>query len=217
MIYIEKGKEPSSLIKYKKTCNACYDNYRDKNDVKQSLLREQGYLCAYCMQRIDIDRMKIEHWKPQVNLSRLEGLDYKNMLGVCRGHEDGTNGEDDICDAHKKDKPITVNPLDKDSIAKIKYRSATGEIFSDDEVINHDLNVTLNLNNSKHHLKENRKLALAAVQDFLYERKNKGEWSARMLQKVKKNYECIDSDGKKKEYAGIIIWYLNKKCQKYNN
>ena len=42
-------------------------NYDDleKTDIQESLLEEQGALCAYCMCRIDKDNMKIEHWNPQ--------------------------------------------------------------------------------------------------------------------------------------------------------
>ena len=36
-----------------------------KDQLKESLLKEQGYLCAYCMSRISEDTMKVEHWHPQ--------------------------------------------------------------------------------------------------------------------------------------------------------
>lgn len=49
MIYIKKGKEPDSLTKYKKQKFAYYDGYKEKDDVREMLLKEQGYLCAYCM------------------------------------------------------------------------------------------------------------------------------------------------------------------------
>ena len=113
MIYIKKGKEPDSLTKYKKQKFAYYDGYKEKDDVREMLLKEQGYLCAYCMRRIDINHMKIEHWFPENELSDIERLDYRNMLGSCEGHIDGTNGKkDDTCDSHKSGDKITVNPLD---------------------------------------------------------------------------------------------------------
>ena len=46
MIYIKKGKEPDSLTKYKKQKFAYYDGYKEKDDVREMLLKEQGYLYA---------------------------------------------------------------------------------------------------------------------------------------------------------------------------
>ena len=88
MIYIQKGKEPASLTAYKKQAHAYYDGC-NKDDIRENLLREQGYLCAYCMRRIEKEKMKIEHWDPEDNLTELERLDYSNMLGVCLGHMNG--------------------------------------------------------------------------------------------------------------------------------
>ena len=93
MIYIKKRKEPASLTKYKKQKFAYYDGYKEKDDLRKMLLKEQGYLCAYCMRRIDIEHMKIEHWFPENELSDIERLDYRNMLGSCEGHIDGTYGK----------------------------------------------------------------------------------------------------------------------------
>ena len=101
MIYIKKGNEPDSLTKYRKKKFAYYDGYKDKDDIRKNLLEEQGYLCAYCMRRIDKKRMKIEHWYPEEHLTDIECLNYQNMLGVCLGHINGTKGSDDTCDTHK--------------------------------------------------------------------------------------------------------------------
>lgn len=87
MIYIQKGKEPLSLTEYKKQPYAYYDGC-NKDDIRSSLLREQGYLCAYCMRRINKEHMKIEHWRPEKVLTEAQKLDYRNMLGVCEGHID---------------------------------------------------------------------------------------------------------------------------------
>ena len=57
MIYIQKGKEPASLTAYKKQAHAYYDGC-NKDDIRENLLREQGYLCAYCMRRIEKEKMK---------------------------------------------------------------------------------------------------------------------------------------------------------------
>ena len=41
MIYIKKGKEPASLTKYKKQKFAYYDGYKEKDDLRKMLLKEQ--------------------------------------------------------------------------------------------------------------------------------------------------------------------------------
>ena len=47
--------------------------------------------------------------------------------------------------------------------SSLQYRSATGEIYSDNEEVQKDLNETLNLNSDKHMLKINRKQLLNQV------------------------------------------------------
>ena len=54
-----------------------------KADLHRNLLKEQGWLCAYTMQRIDLDTSHIEHIKPE-SVCRLEqvglDLDYNNLV-----------------------------------------------------------------------------------------------------------------------------------------
>lgn len=75
------------------------DNRLPKNALNEQLLREQGYLCAYCMARITPENMNVEHWQPRHPPSskaedklrskelQMLSLDYKNMLAVCPGNE----------------------------------------------------------------------------------------------------------------------------------
>jgi hypothetical protein len=49
---ITKQSEPRSLVEHRSQTNADYDNYSDKDKLRESLLREQGYICCYCMSRI---------------------------------------------------------------------------------------------------------------------------------------------------------------------
>lgn len=65
MIYIRKGTEPRSLTEYRNQPGATYEGYREKDALRDALLEEQGYICAYCMRRISKEKMKIEHWKAQ--------------------------------------------------------------------------------------------------------------------------------------------------------
>ncbi|MCD8154626.1 MAG: TIGR02646 family protein [Clostridiales bacterium] len=209
MIYIEKGKEPDSLTQHRKKPYATYENC-NKEDIRDALLAEQGHLCAYCMRRIRKDRMKIEHWFPEAELDEPGRLEYSNMLGCCEGHVEGGRHNDDTCDTHKRSDHITLIPTNRVHIDQIKYKQLSGEIYSEDEAFNKDLNETLNLNCSKQFLKENRRAALNAVKNKIC-RMSQGTVSRRQLEKLLMQYRKADENGMKEEYAGIVIWYLKKK------
>lgn len=212
MIYIQKGKEPASLTAYKKQAHAYYDEC-NKDDIRENLLREQGYLCAYCMRRIEKEKMKIEHWDPEDNLTELERLDYSNMLGVCLGHMNGQKKKDDTCDTHKGNVRIIVDPRDSRTLSEIKYRSKSGEIYSENEDIQKDLNETLNLNSEGHRLPQNRKEKLNAVINEIAKTMPQGTWTKEKIRNLMIEYGKCNSEGKKTEYLGIIQWYLGKKMK----
>lgn len=56
---IVKGREPQSLLAHRLQSFADYNNYSDKDELRASLLTEQGHICCYCMQRISDYQMKI--------------------------------------------------------------------------------------------------------------------------------------------------------------
>lgn len=66
MLYIEKKQEPEELIQEKRKGLNCYSDLsgKPKEAVQISLLEEQGCLCAYCMRRITLKDMQIEHYLP---------------------------------------------------------------------------------------------------------------------------------------------------------
>ncbi|GAB6168828.1 hypothetical protein JCM1393_12880 [Clostridium carnis] len=170
MLLIKKGREPNSLTIYKKQINAYYDGC-NKGDIRQALLKEQGYLCAYCMKRISEDNMKIEHYVTQSSSDDKEALEYNNMLGVCLGNTDiKTKYENLTCDSHRGNAQLTVNPFLKASIDLIKY-SENGEIYSENSDINKDLNETLNLNCDQALLKVNRARVLKELKNIFMDNK----------------------------------------------
>ena len=169
MILIQRGKEPDSLLKYRKSfLEACYEDLptEPREDIRKQMWMEQKGLCAYCMCKLnDFRDVRIEHYvvrNPEDGeYNAASTLDYKNMLGVCFGNslQPGTREEDRTCDAHRGNKPLTVNPYNLTSIRKIRY-TTEGYIYSDDENINTDVNETLNLNSKARSLPENRKAVL---------------------------------------------------------
>lgn len=213
MIYITKKTEPRSLTEYKLQPFASY-NGCDKEPIRQSLYEEQGHLCAYCMCRIqDISKMTIEHYKPQHpqntdESNRRDSLDNNNMLGVCLGNR-GCEMKKQTCDAHRGNMPLTVNPFNRASIAKIAYNTY-GSIYSGDPAINTDLNETLNLNCEYGYLIKSRKQAADALKRYLLKNQPQGQWSYALLAKTKAEYCKLSPDGAKQEYLGILLFYIEK-------
>ena len=218
MKHIKKDQEPLSLTNYRLTIPSGskinienYNNYREKNDLRQSLLTEQGYICCYCMQRISINNMKIEHWKPQTKYRELQ-LDYKNLLGACKGGE-GSSPQSQHCDTKKGDEEITISPLDnhKNCEGLVKYR-ANGQIYSEDETINNELDKVLNLNMQT--LVVNRREVITLVIKELQRNYPTGTWTAATLNREIKKWNEKKGDGKYRPYCQIVVHHLNKKLSR---
>jgi uncharacterized protein (TIGR02646 family) len=205
---IIKQSEPRSLVKHRSQANANYDNYPDKDDLRKSLLKEQGYICCYCMSRIKSDEMKIEHWQPQTKYTSRQ-LDYRNLLGACMGNQ-GARPQNQHCDTRKGDSEITINPIEGDKNCEnlIKYRP-DGKIYSDDVSINHDLNETLNLNLD--FLKKNRSDALFIVIRKLDEKFSNKTWAKITVQKEIDKLNTKDENGFYDVYCQFVVSYLKSK------
>lgn len=205
---IIKQSEPRSLIEHRSQANANYDNYPEKDDLRKSLLKEQGYICCYCMSRIKLDEMKIEHWQPQTKYTSRQ-LDYKNLLGACMGNQ-GARPQNQHCDTRKGDSEITINPIEGDKNCEnlIKYRP-DGKIYSDDLSVNNDLNETLNLNLG--FLKKNRKDALDVVIRKLDEKFSNKTWAKITVQKELDKLNTKDENGFYDVYCQFIVSYLKSK------
>lgn len=231
MIEIKKGKEPSELAKYRNLPNASYKDMHgaltDKTDkdgnlidvysiVLNSLINEQGHLCAYCMKRIPERKGRpaatIEHIVAQSDSDESMRLDYRNMLAVCSGNRNGADNEK-TCDARRGSLPrnrqiLYVNPLKKASLKTITYGS-NGIISSSDCNINNNLNDTLNLNCSYVGLADLRKTALTTLQQEI-NMKYPGrtvpkEYFLKLLDKLQNETKL------KRPYVGILIHWLKKK------
>ena len=173
MIVVKRGKEPNSLLKFRKE-NPDADYETDiptevSKDIREQMWEEQRGLCAYCMKKIkNSSVMRIEHCRARHPQDEQEHdkkatLDFKWMLGVCYGNSlvRGVKSEDKTCDAHRGNTELTVNPFDEMSVRKIKYK-ADGSIYSDDAEINKDVTETLNLNCQALSLPQTRKNVLMA-------------------------------------------------------
>lgn len=223
MIVIQRGKEPNSLLEFRKqNSDADYETDIPTNvlkDIRQQMWEEQRQLCAYCMKRIDSPSvMRIEHCRPrhpqdEEEYDKKATLDFKWMLGVCYGNSlvKGVKPEDMTCDAHRGNTELSINPFDKMSVRKIKYK-ADGSIYSEDAEINRDVTETLNLNCQAISLPQTRKNVLAAEQSRIM-KKCKGKSQDAFKRELERTYASLVQERNLTPYCGIIISWLESKLK----
>lgn len=206
---IKKITEPRLLTQYRSSGGE-YDgsNFTPVKDaIRESLLEEQGYLCAYCMARITVDTMKVEHWACQSNNSALN-LDYNNLLGCCMGSQ-GERPNNQTCDTRKGAQALKYNPSrPQDHINQIIKYDGQGKIYSTDKVFSAQINTVLNLNkirlvSNRSHLLDILRLKLSCKTG---KRRTKAE-----IRRILNEQMIININGHLKEYCGLIQHYLTSK------
>jgi uncharacterized protein (TIGR02646 family) len=150
MKYIEKGEEPGNLTEWRRKKSEDIirlsragnmdnvfkllqnqpkqetgveepDSYT-KMQLREDLLHEQGFLCAYCTQRIENSyKTKIDHFQPKETPHYHHLVfAYSNLLACCDGGErDSFKPRELYCDTKKGQKDPTkpeklISPLDED-------------------------------------------------------------------------------------------------------
>lgn len=201
-------------MKIKNTPGIDYEN-ADKTALRQSLIEEQGCICGYCMRRIKyvaggVPDTRIEHLKPRsisIAQGRIEEtLSYANMILCCNGDIDGDGNTH--CDRRKSEQEISFTPFDDAFINTISYSSSDGRIKSSNEKYDEEFNTILNLNHPR--LAANRHKVL----DGLILALGKGHWKKSEIEHKLDEYNC-KTNGKYREYCGVVVWYLTKKLRQY--
>lgn len=206
MIKIEKGPEPESWRRYRNTPGA---QYSATGELREALLKEQGYICAYCMRRIPAkavlsgETSHIEHLQSRHRHPDL-ALDYRNMVVCCPGDLDQIQH----CDRSKADSDLSFDIFSDTWVHTVSYRTYDGEIHSSDPKIDKDLCLVLNLNHGR--LKCNRREILAGVIEMLTKR----QFKARDIRRLLDGWERKDAEGRLRPYCGIVIWYLRRKLRR---
>jgi uncharacterized protein (TIGR02646 family) len=212
MRYIRKSPEPPSLLRHRLAPHSTYGNLPQevKDEIRERLARDQGFLCCYCMQRIraESDAMKIEHWASQTAPSTRERqLDWKNLLGACCGNE-GKPLRDQHCDTRKGETSITVNPTEERCEHLVRFL-ADGTVESGDPTVQEDLTQTLNLNYVR--LKNNRRAVLDSLRESM-ERKYPGAtWTKEAMERQLAELQQPDAHGRLSEYCQVAIYWLTKR------
>ena len=235
MKFIVKGQQPKALIAIHKDQTKTYKNdvcdnltttpkITVKSDTLESLIKDQGYICCYCMQKIYTNGLTsasplyptIEHYIAQhTQESKNKNLDtdYKNMLATCHGN-DKKDPENKHCDSNRGGKEFKyLNPLDKSCETVLGYGDDGSIICLDDTHrtdIERDIEEVLNLNFQK--IKDNRKSVINGVKkakkfckNKLKDKWNKEEFKKEQLAKCVKS-----SSGEYEPYIQVNIYVLSK-------
>lgn len=191
MIVVKRGKEPNSLLEFrKKNPDADYEDMPSsvRADVREQMWNEQKHFCAYCMRRIDSPSVvRIEHCRPrhpkdEIVHDKKATLDFRWMLGVCYGNSlvKGVKDEDMTCDAHRKNKDVTD---------------------------------TLNLNCQALSFPQTRKKVLSEAQKRIVQ-KCAGKSQDAYVHELERTYTSLVQERNLTPYCGIIISWLEGKLKK---
>ena len=238
MIEVKKGSEPEELKNLRKKCQeeklSPKESFRRlqnplKRQVLESLKRDQGQLCVYCMSKIPredkdpgIPGQTIEHFiplEPKDGRDVGQGLDYRNLFAVCHGntkwHKKGTrrtNYKDDLtCDKHRGNLEFRkIDPRLKETLKTIYY-TMDGKIGAADPDVEFDLVNTLNLNCESSLIVSERKAALDAliadIDTGMAQGENLYTYCVDRLKKLS------DEQNQKTPYVGILTWYLQSMAE----
>lgn len=201
MKYIVKGTEPQELTDFIAAANPpdWTPTYRGltriaKKALRESLMKEQRYICCYCERRLTKNDLHIEHFKPQ-NDPSVDPLDFSNMLCSCQ--ENLEKGADRHCGNLKGgwfDNILLVSPLNRSCESKFGFKG-DGTIYAMEndpaaETTIEKLGLGINkLNNS-------RKLA---IDPFLDDSLSESEFKLFV-----EGYLQIDSEGKYNPFPSTI-------------
>lgn len=217
MLPIKKGTTPKQLadavrrIKGTPDATLSWRNVSadEREATLQALLDEQGSLCAYCTRRVSVNTAHVEHIVPQGEAAGTDdplSLDYTNLLAVCDGLEGSEEGL--TCDRARGNAPLTVNPLNPETLENIRYRR-DGEMLADDRAVDLDVTKTLNLNHPL--LVRNRRAALQVL-FARFEREGSRGGKRRVLSLCEDYIDEHLSNPKAREpYDGAIIYFMKRR------
>ena len=207
---IAKGPEPASLTTHRQTPLCDYNNYEDKNALRDALVTEQRGICCYCMGRIQNrpPTLKIEHWRCQRNCPA-EQLNYRNLLGACPGGH-GQPERLQHCDTRKGDRDLRWNTADPAHRVETRLRyELDGSIRSDEAVFDRELDEVLNLNLPV--LKNNRKMVLDAVLEWWRAERARIRGPVPRDRFKKERAKRAIGAGELEPFSQVAVWWLDQR------
>ena len=215
---IVKQQEPASLTQHRLTPPRDgyipdYDNFPDKDTLRDGLVREQRGLCCYCMRAISNNprEMKVEHWKCQSRFPEQQ-LDHRNILAACRGGE-GMPKDLQHCDTRKGDKDLKWNPANSRHRIEARLRyAADGRVESGSDEFNSQLEEVLNLNLPL--LMTHRKRILDAILDWSKHEQARRQGPIPRARLERERDRRIPLTGTLTPYCQVAVWWLNQRLKR---
>ena len=221
MKQINKGREPRSLIEHRAK-GGDFDGL-PKDELREQLLAEQGCICCYCMKRIpqtlpqeqtdkNYPRSKVEHVLSQEN-NPDQQLNYQNLLAACNGNH-GQPKNVQTCDSYKGKQDFHFNPSDRRNIEELIKYNGLGQIYSDEPLLNKELEEVLNLNT--YDLKRIRAERYKFFSEMiaLEGKRRNGKEIQRRFYEAEKRKLLRRIENKFTEYCMVGVYLINKKIQK---
>lgn len=87
-----------------------------KRQIRETLIKEQHCLCAYCTLRVKLDSSHNEHVESK-HLQPKKQLDYANLVATCKEGKGGCR-----CEAKKKAQRIELTPLMPECETELEFR-----------------------------------------------------------------------------------------------
>lgn len=188
-----------------------FDRDFNKSESRKHLVKEQGYLCAFCLRRIsEVNPTESPtgtihaHWMP-LEQAPERIFDWDNLFGTCSG----VTGTVRHCDASQGNQVLTLKPDDPAIERQLRYRES-GRVEAVGEEQSREVNEVLNLNHER--LVENRKAVLDVVRKELSQYKNTCSQSE--LMRIRKRWELPNQNGQLPPYNRVALDYLDRKIQK---
>ncbi|OQY50167.1 MAG: TIGR02646 family protein [Candidatus Parabeggiatoa sp. nov. 2] len=222
MKYIKKSKEPASLRAFiekeqRANIHPSYSNL-DKPVIEylnKALLKEQGYLCCYCMEEISLNSLRREHFLPQSRFKE-EELNYSNLFAACN-FSDGLPPEQQHCDIKKAHLLIPKYISDPKCSEYFRY-NRSGEILPYGSLKRYkDYCDNYNKLNAEQKtilttievLNLNAERLSRKRQDFIFAliQSINGLGKDQIEQKME-DYKTKDSHGKLKRFCGVAVYIL---------
>jgi len=200
MKYIAKGTEPQELTDFKADATPDWTpSYSGltrvaKSAIKESLMKEQGYICCYCERRLEVNDSHIEHFKPQ-NDSTVDPLDFANMLCSCQ--KNLTKGTDRHCGNLKGgwfDRALLVSPMYSSCESKFGF-NGDGTIYP----IANDPSAKMTIEKLGLDINKLNNLRKLAIDPFLDDTLNEQEFKLFV-----EGYLQLDSEGKYNPFPTTI-------------
>lgn len=212
MIKINKNSCPDELRKYAESApldpSEPFDDSKVKRIVRNSLLQEQHYLCAYCMTPIGVNIPVIEHIYPKDTYTS-RARDYFNLLCSCSYDDQKLPKNEQHCDLCKDDTTLKILPsMIFSSIEDFIFYKNDGTIFSSNSDLFYDINTILNLNATPY-LKRNRQEAARNVDQFVFRMTKKNYSNLKIKRLLLSFLSAEEQKCKYLPYFGVI----KKRCE----